>query len=133
MHSAQPFFLLALALGIAATLIALFSKMAGLTRTPRLSDHPDDAWRGYSTGRHRANEAVIHEEDAPFLAPQESQGPADLDAHEWIEQSPPAQADPAARPQDREPAQSEQVGPTLKDIELALRVVQQARQSITRT
>lgn len=107
--------------------------MAGQTRTPRLSDHPDDAWRSFCIAHQRADEAVIHEENAPFLAPPEPHGPADLDAHEWIEQSPPAQADfSAARPQDGEPGQSEQVGPTLKDIELALRILLQAHQSITR-
>lgn len=65
---------------------------------------------------------------------QEPHEPADLNAYEWIEQSPPLQADlPAARPQDGEPGHSEQMGPTLKDVELALRVLRQARQSIIQT
>jgi hypothetical protein len=122
-HAADRFFLLALALAIAAALIAFFSKMAGLTRTPRLSDHPDDAWR-----------RVFYREDAPLLAPQEPHGPVDLDAHEWIEPSPPAPADlPVVRPEDAEPGESAQVGPTRKDIELALRALRQARRSITQT
>jgi hypothetical protein len=120
-HAADRFFLLALALTIAAALIALLAKMAGLTRTPRLSDHPDDAWRRVSYG-----------EGAPFLAPDAPHGPVDLDAHEWIEPSPPAPADLlAARPQHAELEQSEAVG--RKDIERALRVLLQARENITQT
>jgi hypothetical protein len=132
---ARLFFLMTLALGIAAALIALVSKMVGLTRTPRVSDHPDDAWRRYRTAPdQRADEAFLHEEDPPVLARQEPRGAADLDAREWIEQSPPAQADfPEARPQDGAPGQSEQVRPTMKDIELALRILREARHSITRT
>jgi hypothetical protein len=122
-HSADLFFLLALAFGIAAALLALCSKMAGATRTPRLSDHPDDAWR-----------RVIYQKDAPFLAPREPHGAADLDAHERIEPPPPAPARfPALRPQEREPEQSEHAGPTFKDIELALRALREARQSMTQT
>jgi hypothetical protein len=122
-QSADLFFLLALALGIAAALLALCGKMAGRTRTPRLSDHPDDAWR-----------RVIPEEDSPLLAPAAPHGPADLDAHERIERSPPVQAhSSAARPQDGEPWQPNRMGPILKDIELALRVLQQTRQGITQT
>jgi hypothetical protein len=116
-HAADRFFLLALALAIAAGLIALFGKMAGLTRTPRLSDHPDDAWRRVSYG-----------EGAPFLAPDEPQGPVDLDAHEWIE---PSQS--AARPHDAELKQSEDGRPIRNDIERALRVLMQARQGVTQT
>lgn len=123
MHSLDLFFLLALALGLAAALIALLSKMAGRKRTPRLSGHPDDAWR-----------RVVREEDAPFLAPREPHRASDSIARRRMEQSPPARADfAAARRQDREPAQSEQASPTLKDIELALRAIRQARQSINQT
>jgi hypothetical protein len=122
-QSADLFFLLALALGIAAALLALCSKMAGRTRAPLLSEHPDDAWR-----------RIVREEDAPLLAPAEPNGPADLDAYRRTERSPPGQADfPAARPRGKKPRQSEQVGPDLKDIELALRVLRQARQSVTQT
>jgi hypothetical protein len=122
-HAADLFFLLALALGSAAALLALCSKMAGATRTPRLSDHPDDAWR-----------RVIHEKDAPFLAPREPHGPADWDAYERIEPPPPTPARfPAARPQEGEPEQSELAGPAFKDIELALRALREARQSMTPT
>lgn len=120
---ADLLFLLALALGIAAALIALCRKMADLTRTPRLSDHPDDAWR-----------RVIREEDAPFLVRQEPRESTGLAANEWIEQSPPLQADlPAARPRDGEPGHSDQVGRPLKGVGLALRIWRQARESITQT
>jgi hypothetical protein len=122
-QSADLFFLLALALGIAAALLALCSKMAGRTRAPRLSEHPDDAWR-----------RIVREEDAPLLAPQEPHGPSDLDAHERIERSPPAPADfRPVRHQNGEPGQPEKKAPVLKDIELALRVLRQARQSVTQT
>jgi hypothetical protein len=122
-HAADLFFLLALALGIAAALLALCSKMAGATRTPRLSDHPDDAWR-----------RVIHQKDAPFLAPREPHRPANLAARKRSEPPPPAQAHfPAARPQDGESGQSEPAGPTLKDIELALRALWDARQNVTQS
>jgi hypothetical protein len=122
-QSADLFFLLALALGIAATLLALCSKMAGRTRTPLLSDHPDDAWR-----------RDIEEEDAPLLAPCEPHRSRDSNAHKRMGQSPPARADfPAPRPRGGKPLQSEPVVPNLKDIELALRALQEARQSITQT
>jgi hypothetical protein len=130
-HSAHLFFPPALALGIAAALIAFISKMAGLTRTPRLSDRPDDASLRYRTAHQQADETAIHEEDAPFLAPQEPYGSADADAREWIEQSPPAQSDyPVERPHGSEAAQSEQVGLTLNDIELALRILRQERRHV---
>jgi len=123
MQLADLFFLLALALGIAAALLALCSKMAGRTRNPLLSDHPDDAWY-----------RVIEEEDAPLVAPSEPHGPSASNAHQRMPQSPPARADfPPARSRDGEPRQSERVGPTLKDIELALRALQEARQSVART
>jgi hypothetical protein len=130
-QSAHLFLLLALALGIAAALVALIGKMAGLMRKPRLSVHPDDAWRSYRIALRRTEETTIDDEDAPLLAPRETDGPSDLDAQEWIEQAPPAQADfPARRPRVR--GQSEQTGPSLKDIETALRILRQARRSITR-
>lgn len=97
---ALPFFLLATALAIAAGLIALFGNTVTRARRPRLSDHPDDAWRRYHRARQRADEVVTHAEDAPLLASHEPRERADLGAHDWIEESPPAQADlPAARPQ----------------------------------
>ncbi len=132
-QSAHVFLLLALTLGSAAALVALIGKMVGPARRPRLPEHPDDAWLSYRTAHRQADEAVTYEENAPFLAPAEPHGPVDLDAYEWGEQSPPAQADPATRPQEGKPEYSKQVAPTLKDIELALRVLRQVRQSITRT
>jgi len=132
-QSAHLFLLLALGLGIAAALIALAGKMTGLKRV-RLSNHPDDAWRSYRAALRRADETFVHEDDAPFLAPQEVHESADVGADEWIEQSPPAQADcPPARPRDGESGRSEEPAPTLEDIELVLRILRQARQSITRT
>lgn len=120
---ANVFFLLALALGTAAALIALCGKMAGRTRMPRRSGHPDDAWR-----------RDIHEDDAPFLAPREPHGPAGSAARERIEQSPRARTNARpARRRDAEPRRSKQVGTDLKDIELALRALKEARQSMTQT
>lgn len=122
-QSADLFILLALALGGAAALIALFLKIAGRRRKPRLSDHPDDASR-----------RVNHEEDAAVLAPAEPHAPMDLDAKEWSEPHTSAQAGlSAARRQDGEPGHAEQIGLTLKDIERALGVLRQARQGITQT
>jgi hypothetical protein len=122
-HLANVFLLLALALAIAAVLIALCGKMAGRTRTPRRLGHPGDAWR-----------RDIVEDAAPLLAPDEPYGSADLAAHEPIERSPPAPANvPAPRRRGGEPRRSEQVGMDLKDIELALRALKEARQSMTQT
>jgi hypothetical protein len=122
-HLADVFLLLALALGLAAVLIALCGKMAGRARTPRRSGYPGDVWR-----------RDIHEDDAPLLAPREPYGPAGLAAHERIERSPPAPANvPAARRAGGEPRRSAQVGTNLKDIELALRALRDARQSMTQT
>lgn len=122
-HLANVLLLLGLALGIAAALIALCGKMAGRARAPRRSGHRGDVWR-----------RDIHEDDAPFLVPRQPNGQAGMAAHERIEQSPPARANTAA-PQrhGEEPRRSEQVGTNLKDIELALRALRQARQSMTQT
>lgn len=121
-HLANVLLLLALALGIAAALIALCGKMAGRARAPRRSGHRGDVWR-----------RDIHEDDAPFLVPRQPNGPAGMAAHERIEQSPPARANtPAPRRRGEEPRRSEQP-PNLKDIELALRALRQARQSLAQT
>lgn len=126
-HLANVFFLLALALGCAAALIAFCGKLAGRTRSPRRSGHPDDAWR---SDMHRD----MHQDDAPFLAPREPHGPAGSAAHDRIAQSPPARTNARpARRRDGEPRRSKQVGTDLKDIELALRALRQARQSMTQT
>jgi hypothetical protein len=122
-HLANIFLLLALALGIAAVLIAFCGKLAGRTRPPRRSGRPDDVWR-----------RDLHEDDAPLLAPDEPYAPAGLAPRQRIERSPPAPANIAAtRRRGEEPRRSEQVGTNLKDIELALRALREARQSMTQT
>lgn len=122
-HLADVFLLLALALGIAAVLIALCGKMAGRTRMPRRAGRPDDVWR-----------SDLHEDDAPLLAPDEPYAPAGLAPRQRIERSPSAPANTAAaRRRGEEPRRSEQVGTNLKDIELALRALREARQSMTQT
>jgi hypothetical protein len=118
--------LLALALGIAAGLIALLSKMTALARTPRLSQDPEDAWRRYSTADQPADEAIMHEEQAPFLAPHEPHAAVDLDVAAWPEQPSLAPANsPVTRRQYRKPRQREEVGLTQQDIERALRIIRQ--------
>jgi hypothetical protein len=122
-HLANIFLLLALALGIAAVLIAFCGKLAGRTRPPQRSGRPDDVWR-----------RDIHEDDAPLLAPDEPYAPAGLAPRQRSERSPPAPANTAAaRRRGEEPWRSEQVGTNLKDIELALRALREARQSMTQT
>lgn len=131
MPSAHLFLLLALAFGIATAVVALVSKMLNQARPPRLSDHPDDCWRRYRIAHQRVDEAVPPEEDAPCLAPQDPHGPAELDVQEWNGQSPPAEAGlPAARHQHGTPRHLMPVGLSLKEIELALCNVRQARQNI---
>jgi len=101
--SGEMFLLLALALGIAAGVVAIVSKMIGPYRTPRFADDPDAAWIRYRAAQqHYDDEAAYDEQDVPFLEPQPEHGLAD-------------------------PAPAEQ--PSEKDIELALRILQQARQS----
>jgi hypothetical protein len=128
------FLLAALALGIAAALIALSGRMAGKRRAPRLSRHPDGTWRSYDTPDQRAGAAaVMHQDDAPFLAPQAPYVAVDLDAPELFEEWSPVQPDfAAARRQDEEPPQPGQVGLTRKDIEMALRILRQPGQGAVR-
>ena len=84
--------LLVLALGAAAS-IAVLIRMASSARTPRLSEHPEDVWRSYVPTDESADEAVLNQEDAPFLAPQEPYGAIDWDAPERLKQSSSARAD----------------------------------------
>lgn len=70
----QLFFLLALALAVAAALTALISKMVRLARTPRCSDHPDDVYRRFSLSSRRANEAFTPEGDAAVHVPHGGHG-----------------------------------------------------------
>jgi hypothetical protein len=120
--------LLALALGIAAALAALLCRISRLRRAPRLSEHPDDAWRRYHAAQ--ADEAVTHQEDAPFLAPGEPYRAVDLDAPAWLDQSSPAKADFPLAPRHGKPWPSERADLTQKDIELRLRILRQPRRGV---
>jgi hypothetical protein len=126
---AEMFLLLALALGIVTIAIVIASKMAGRHNAPRLSDDPDTVWMRYRAAHQRSHEEAAYEEqDVPFVDPQH--GLADLHEQEWGDQPPPEQAEyPPARSQDGDPAPAEAAAPSLKDIELALRILRQARQS----
>jgi hypothetical protein len=108
----EMFLLLALALGIAAIVIVIASKIAGRYHTPIISDDPDAAWIRYRAAHQRIDEEPPYEEqDVPFVDPQGEHGLADLHEQEW----------------DDRPAET--AAPSLKDIELALRILRQARQS----
>lgn len=122
--------LLALVLGIVGVLIAVLRRIGGSAGEPRLSEHPDDAWRRYDTADGRADEAVMHQEDAPFLAPYELYGAVDLDAPEWLDQSSRAPADIPAAPPRGKPWPSERVDLGQKDIELRLRILRHPRQGV---
>jgi hypothetical protein len=117
------FSLLALALGIAAALIALLGKIAGASRAPRVSEHPDDAWRRYRISNHQTDEPIMHPENAPFLAPGEPYRAVDLDVPESLDQSSPAKADFPPAPRHGKPWPSERADLTQKDVELPLRIL----------
>jgi hypothetical protein len=132
-RSGQIFLVIALALGIVAIFIAIVGKIAGPYRTPRFADHPDAAWIRYRNVHRRSNDEAAYDEisdgeqDVPFLDPEPDHGLADLDAHHWIDQSSPSEAGFQARSQD---VGSTPAAPaTREDIELALRILRQARQS----
>jgi hypothetical protein len=131
--SARLFSLLALALGIAAALIALLGKIASVKRAPRLSEHPDDAWRRYATSNRQTDEAIMHPENAPFLAPGEPYQATDLDAPERLDQSSPAKADFPLAPRHGKPWPSERADLTQKDIELRLRILRHPRRGVVRS
>lgn len=131
-RTAEMFILLALVFGIAAALIAIVSKIAGIYRKPRISADPDVAWLNYRSAARRRIEAGAgyDEQDVPFLDPQEHYGLADLDAQEWLDRPAQAQDGSSASPppnEDLTRPQSPRPNPT--DIEPALRVLRQARQS----
>jgi hypothetical protein len=127
--------LLALALGIVGVLIAVLRKIGGSSGEPRLSEHPDDAWRRYDTADHQADEALMpafmHQEDAPFLAPHEPYAAIDLDSPGWLDRSSRGQADirAATRPRGK-PWPSERADLSKKDIELRLRILRQQRPGV---
>jgi len=127
------FSLLALALGIAAALIALLGKIAGVSRAPRVSEHPDDAWRRYGTSDHQTDEPIMHPENAPFLAPGEPYRAVDLDVPESLDQSSPAKVDFPSAPRHGKPWPSERADPTQRDIELRLRILRHPRRGVVRS
>lgn len=121
--SADLLLVLAVAFGVAAAVIALSGRMTGLMRTPRLSDHPDDAWR-----------RVIYQDDAPLLAPQEPHEPAEVAVLKRIKRSPPAQPDfPVVRPKMDRLGSRNLMGRTLSGIELESPITRPARRSTSRT
>jgi hypothetical protein len=132
---AEMFFLLALALGIAAVVIVIASRIANRQQAPRLSDDPDTAWLRYRAANAQYDDEAAHaaphdEQDVPFVDPQGQHGLADLHEQEWYDQpSSEAEDYPAARSTDGDPAPAEPAAPSLRDIQLALRVLRQARQS----
>ncbi len=130
-RTAEMFILLALVFGAAAALVAIMSKILGVYRRPRISDHPDAAWLSYRSIRQRVGaEPGSDEHDVPFLDPQEHLGLSDLHAQEWLDRSAPAQDGSSAsalRNQDFMDPQPPQ--PSQTDIEPALRALRQARQS----
>ena len=124
------FLLLALALGIAAGIVAIIGKIVGPYRTPRFADHPDAAWMRYRSSQQRFDDEAAYddvaydEEDVPFLDPQPEHGLADP-RDDLIDRSPPAVSEFPARSREAAPGEP----PSVKDIELALRILKQARQS----
>jgi hypothetical protein len=117
------FSLLALALGIAAAMMALLGKIASVKRAPRLSEHPDDAWRRYRTSNQQTDEASMDPENAPLLAPHEPYRAVDLDVLESLDRSSPAKADFPPAPRHGKPWPSERTDLTQKDVELRLRIL----------
>lgn len=119
-RSGELFLMLALGLGIAAGFVALLSKMIGPYRTPRFADDPDAAWIRYRNAQRLFEDAAGDEQDVPFLDPEPEHGLAGFDEPHWIGQPSPAETRGSTAP--AEP-------PSVKDIELALRILRQARQS----
>jgi hypothetical protein len=117
------FSLLALALGIAAAMMALLGKIASVKRAPRLSEHPDDAWRRYRTSNQQTDEASMDPENAPLLAPHEPYRAVDLDVLESLDRSSPAKADFPPAPRHGKPWPSERTDLTQKDVKLRLRIL----------
>lgn len=129
-RTAEEFILLALALGVAAAVTALISKIVNIYRKPRISVDPDGAWLSFRSGRQRIDmEAGYDNPDVPFLDPQEQYGLADLHTQEWLDRPVPEPDQPLmSLPQTADFTQrSPRPGHT--DIEPALRALRQARQS----
>jgi hypothetical protein len=130
-RTAEMFILLAFVFGIAAALIAIVSKIAGIYRKPRISEDPDAAWLRYRSARQRIDaDTGIDEQDVPFLDPQEHYGLADLHAQSWADRPTRAPDEPTGAPhRNADFTQAQSGGPNLKGTEPALRVLQQTRQS----
>ena len=129
MRTAQEFILLALALGLAAALTAIVSKIVGIYRRPRISDDPDTAWLAYQSRRRLETETGRGEQDVPFVDPQDHYGLADLHAQQWLDRSAPAQSQTSmGPPRIADFTQPDSPRASLTDIELALRALRQARQ-----
>lgn len=128
--TAEGFILLAAVFGVAAALTAIISRIVGIYRTPRISLDPDAAWVNYRSGRQQIDAETAREEsDVPFLDPQEHYGLGDLHAQEWLDRSAPDQDQPSAPPRTADSTQSQSPRLILSDIEAALLVLRQARQS----
>jgi hypothetical protein len=122
--------LLALALGIAGLLIAFLRKVGASSRAPRLSEHPDDAWRRFHMSDRYADEAIVEQENAPFLAPAEPYGAIDLDTPDWLDQRSPATPDFPRSPRYAKPRQSQRENVAEQDIEQRLRILRQSRRGV---
>jgi hypothetical protein len=128
--TAEMFILLAFALGIAAAVTAIVSKIIGIYRKPRISVDPDTAWLNFRSERQRIDAEPRYEDpDVPFLDPQKQYGLADLHTQEWLDRSA-ADADQASMSPPRNPDYAQpSPRPSQSDIEPALRALRQARQS----
>ena len=128
--TAEMFILLAFALGIAAAVTAIVSKIIGIYRRPRISVDPDTAWLNFRSERQRIDaESRYEDPDVPFLDPQEQYGLADLHTQEWLDRSA-AAADQSSMSPPRNPDYAQpSPRPGQSDIEPALRALRQARQS----
>lgn len=146
--TAEMFILLAFVFGIAAALIGVVGKIAGIYRKPRITVDSDDAWMDdqyiddrYEDDRYEARqridaEAGHNEQDVPFVDPQEHYGLADLHAEEWRNRYRAPDRSNRYTAQDRyavPPAGNEDATqspePDQTDIQMALRFLRQARQS----
>jgi hypothetical protein len=125
---AEMFFLLAVGLSLVAFLLGIVGKIATRQqRNPGISDHPAIAWNGYRFGAWRIyDHARFEERSVPFIDAVEQHGLGILPEPEWIDPPPLAPSESApASPQVRHALAAEPSEQS--DIELALRVLRQAR------
>lgn len=130
---AEMYFLIAIALGITAFLLAAVGKATGRRNEPGISDHPDIAWAN-QFGRQRnahdsyeSHDQPYDERDSPSIDPQRQQERMDLRERARIGRSSP---DRYSAPQSKNPALSPAAPPSpqRREIEAALRALRQARQ-----